>query len=117
MRIVIATANHSGRDRNLKIEDVALVSSDAVGDFLNELLGIPWLPAPLGQNVACQCASVVLISRLKFVGVLEESALLRYVPFLVLGHGLHGEIPLRTLGGKGRGVVKNSLGFGGAFCE
>src|ERR1700675_4992910 len=117
MRVVVAAANNSGRNRDLKIHDVALVTTNTVGDLLNELLRIPRLPAPLGQQVVGEHTSAVLITGLQLGCLLEKRALSSRVPILILGYRLHSEVPLRALGGKGRGLVKNSLGFGSAFFE
>jgi|CZKJ01.1.fsa_nt_gi hypothetical protein len=49
MRIILAAANQMRGGRDLKIQDVTLISSDAVGDFLHELLGSSFFAGPFGQ--------------------------------------------------------------------
>src|SRR5260370_18488627 len=97
MWILLTAANHMSRD--LKIEDVASFPCHAVGDLLGELFRIPRLPAPFGQKVVGKVARIVVISRRELDCFIVKSARFSHLPALVLGHLLHGGVPLWTFRG------------------
>ena len=72
--------------------------------------------APFGLQIVSKDASGVVITRFKLVPLIEKGSRLRHTQ-LALGYPLHGQVPLRTPGGEGRGLLKDSPGFSGAFLE
>src|SRR5580698_10616207 len=117
MGIVLASAHHIVRARDLKIENVTLSSSHTVGDFLLKLFRGSGFATPVRKQVRSKHASIVVIARLKLACLLEECALFGLAPVKVLSHVLLCDVPLRTFRRKLRSLFEKSLSFRGALPE
>src|SRR5215813_12285613 len=105
MWAVITTTKQEVSD--LEIENVSGLSTYTVGNFLDELLGIPVLAAPFWLQVRSEYASVIVIARLKFECFFKEYAGVSRIPTFVLSNHLHSDIPLWAFGGKLSSILED----------
>src|SRR5262249_45127619 len=76
---------------------------------------IPWFPVPFGQQIVGKVARIGVVLGFEFICLFEEAARFSNRPILIYRNHLHGDVPLRTFGGKRRSRFEDSPGFGCAF--